>query len=95
MFLGIYRFEGDSSQLLEAYDRMLDTMPHATLNLHSCVADANGIMVIDTCPSEEAFMAFASSPEFNGALKASELPTPQVMPIGEVHAAFASGNRVY
>jgi hypothetical protein len=94
MFLGIYRFAGDAALLRKAYDHLLDTLPHADLSLHLCVADENGLSVFDTCPSQEAFMSFASSPEFNGALKAAGLPPPQITLAGEVHAAFASGKRL-
>ncbi|MEJ2564961.1 MAG: hypothetical protein P8164_12355 [Gammaproteobacteria bacterium] len=95
MFLGIYRFEGEANELREAYDRLLDNIPHSNLSLHACVADAGGLTIFDACPSEEAFKSFASSPEFNAALQASGLPTPQVTPMGEVHAAFVSGQRVF
>lgn len=94
MFLGIYRFEGEANELCEAYDRLLDNVPHSNLNLHACVVDAGGLTVFDTCPSEEAFMSFASGPEFKAALQASGLPIPHVTPMGEVHAAFVSGKRV-
>ena len=94
MFLGIYRFEGDSARLRQAYDRMMEQIPHDGLHLHICVADANGLSIYDTCPSKEIFQSFAISPGFNGLMKASGLPLPKVTPMGEVHAAFVSGKRV-
>lgn len=95
MLVGIRRVAGNATQLRQEYDHMPDTLPHADLSRHVCVADENGLSAFDTCPSQEAFMSFASSPEFNGALKASGLPSPQITPAGEVHAAFASGQRLY
>lgn len=94
MFLGIYRFEGDTAQLRLAYDRMLELMPHSNLQLHVCVPGDNGLSVIDACPNKESFLSFTSSSEFAEALKAAGLPVPQVTPMGEVHAAFVDGNRV-
>jgi hypothetical protein len=95
MFLGIYRFEGDATQLRQAYDRMIDQIPHAGLHLHVCVADPDGLSVYDACPSKEIFLSFAASPEFNGVMKASGLPPPRVTPMGEVHTAFIAGKRLY
>ena len=94
MFLGIYRFEGESSELREAYDRMLEQMPHSGMQLHICVSDTDGLTIYDTCPSKEEFLSFASSAELNSIVKAVGLPKPMITPVGEVHAAFVSGQRV-
>lgn len=94
MFLGIYRFDGDTTQLRMAYDRLLELIPHTNLQLHVCVPDESGLSIIDTCPNKESFLSFASSPEFAHTLKTAGFPTPQVTPLGEVHAAFVDGNRI-
>lgn len=94
MFLGIYRFEGNPIQLRTAYERLLELIPHSNLLLHVCVPDENGLSLIDTCPSREGFLSFASSAELANALKSAGLPNPRVMPMGEVYAAFVKGNRI-
>ena len=94
MFLGIYRFEGDVSELLPAYERLLESIPSDTLSLHVCVQDAGGLWVYDTCPSKDVFQSFASSAGFHDAVKAAGLPPPKVSLSGNVHSAIVSGKRV-
>jgi hypothetical protein len=94
MFLGIYRFEGDVTELRQGYERLLGLIPPANLHLHVCVADADGLWVYDTCPSREIFQSFAAGPAFRAALASARLPAPRVIPVGEVHAAFVSAQRI-
>lgn len=93
MFLGTYRIEGDPAELTQAYDRLIAALPQSGLTLHVCVKDDQGLWIHDTCPSREAFVAFASSAELRNAMKSAGLPPPKVVPIGEVHAAFVGGER--
>jgi len=93
MFLGIYRLEGDTSQLRQGYERLLESVPHDGMQLHVCVTDPGGLWIYDTCPSREAFLSFAASPEFRNALKTAGLPEPKVTPVGDVQAAFVAGKR--
>jgi len=95
MFLGIYRLEGDTNQLRRGYERLLELVPHDGMQLHVCVTDPGGLWIYDTCPSREAFLSFAASPEFRNALKTAGLPEPKVTPIGEVQAAFVAGKRTH
>jgi len=94
MFLGIYTFESDTAQLRMAYERMLELIPHTNLQLHVCVPSDNGLSIIDSCPSKESFLFFASSSKFADSLKSAGLPTPKVTPMGEVHTAFVDGTRI-
>lgn len=93
MFLGNYRFEGKLEDLLDGYGRLLASVPKEALHLHVCVQDRGGLWVYDACPSREAFQSFANSENFRDALKAAGLPAPRVTLVGEVHAAFVSGQR--
>jgi hypothetical protein len=93
MFFGTYRFEGDPAQLKQAYDRMLDLLPQENLSLHACVPDDTGMWIFDTCPTQEIFMEFSASEDLRNALKTAGLPEPEVLPVGEVHAAFVDGKR--
>jgi hypothetical protein len=85
MFLGAYRFAGDPAELLPAYDRLLDAMDVASFDLHACAVHADGIVVVDACPSEAVFRSFSTSAEWVAAYESVGLPTPTVEPLGEVH----------
>jgi hypothetical protein len=87
MFLGSYRFGGDPTGLVLAYDRMMSGFDRATLDLHICVVEPNALLVLDACPTEEVFRSFSSSPEFRGAWGGAGLPEPAIGHLGTVHEA--------
>ena len=87
MHLATYRLDGDPDDLLARYDRMLAGFPESELLVHVCVRRADGITIIDTCPTAADFRAFSTSAEFKGALDAVGLPTPVVESVGDVHFA--------
>jgi len=87
MHLGIYRLDGDPDDLLARYDRMLAGFPTDELLVHVCVRRADGITIIDTCPTLEDFLAFSTSAEFRAALDAVGLPQPTIEDVGAVHYA--------
>ena len=78
MYLGIYRFTGDSQALLAAYDRFMESMPPGNISWHLCAVEPDGITIYDTCPSEEIFHAFSTSDGFQEAVANAGLPQPQV-----------------
>ena len=94
MFLGTYRFEGDPDILKQGYDRMIETVPHANLHLHLCVPDEQGLTIYDTCPTRDVFMQFSGSDDFRELLNSLAMPAPTITPLGEIHSAFVSGNRI-
>ena len=85
MFLGVYRFAGDPDELVPAYDRLLASIPAGMVELQLCVLTADGISVLDACPSREVFDEFSTSDGFAAAVEAAGLPEPTVEPLGEVH----------
>jgi len=87
MFLGVYQFDGELADLLPAYERLMQTYPPDSLDLHICVQRAGGISVYDACPSRSDFEGFTNSSEFRTAVAEAGLPLPRIEPIGEVHAA--------
>ena len=87
MHLGTYRFDGDPDDLLVRYDRMLAGFPVDELLVHVCVRRADGITIIDTCPTREDFRGFSTSQEFQGMLDAVGLPAPVIESVGDVHFA--------
>jgi hypothetical protein len=91
MHLGIYDIDGDPTELLAAYDRLIAMMPEGQLVFHACAVRENGITVYDACPSKEAFEKFSTSEEFRGATAAAGLPCPRRIEGLPVHAARAKG----
>ena len=87
MFLGAYHFDGDPAVLLDAYRRLMEGFPPEATDLHVCVERADGITVLDACPSHDVFAGFSTSPEFRSALAAAGLPDPRVEELGDVRAA--------
>ena len=89
MHLGIYEFDGEPAELLAAYDTMMAAMPAGNIAWHLCAVRPGGIVIYDTCPTEEAFVGFSTSPAFHAAFAEAGLPTPRVT--GQaVHAARAA-----
>jgi hypothetical protein len=84
MFLSSYRFAGDPAELTAAYDRLAAMFADVEFALHVAVVDAGGITVLDACPSEEAFQAFSTSPEWRAAYTEAGLPDPVIQPLGQV-----------
>lgn len=76
MYLGIYEIDGDSAELLPAYDRLMIAMPEDQVHFHACAVRENGITIYDACPTREAFERFSTSAEFRNAAEAAELPWP-------------------
>jgi hypothetical protein len=55
MHASIWRFAGYPDELLRSYEAMVSEIPAANMQLHLCLRDLDGIVLVDTCPSKEAF----------------------------------------
>ena len=75
MHASISTFRGDPDDLLARYDAMAAEIPAANLSFHMCLRADDGIVVVDTCPSREAFAAFYAGP-FRALLARHGLPEP-------------------
>jgi hypothetical protein len=92
MHASVWRFTGDPDELVRCYEVMLADIPSASMRLHLCLRAADGIVIVDTCPSEDAFKAFSSGPF--PALRAKHgLPEPESVEDFPVLAAFVDGRR--
>ena len=89
MYLGIYDIDGDSRELLVAYDRLIAGMPEGQLFFHACAVRENGITIFDACPTKEAFEKFSTSAEFRNAAEAAGLPCPSKIEGLPLHAIRA------
>ena len=68
MHASIWKFTGDAAELAHSYDALAAEMPTAEFIAHLCLLTPDGILIVDTCPTQEAFEAFAGSGEFRSAL---------------------------
>jgi hypothetical protein len=88
----IWRFSGDPDDLLRRYEALLADIPPANLRLHLCLRAADGIVLVDTCPSEDVFQSFAAR-AFPALRQRHGLPEPEQVDALPVHAAFVDGGR--
>ena len=91
MHASIWRFAGDTDELVPRYDAMVAEIPRANMRLHLCLRAADGIVLVDTCPSREVFEAFAAGKGFRALRKRHGLPDPERLEDFPVHAAFVDG----
>ena len=94
MHAAIWQFTGDADDLLRRYDTLTAEFPTGALQLHVCLRAPDGMLLLDTCPSREAFQAFASNSDFRALRERHGLPEPTRLDDYPVHAAFAGGARV-
>jgi hypothetical protein len=88
MHASISTFRGDPDELLARYDAMIADIPAANMRLHLCLRSDDGIVVVDTCPSREAYEAFFAGGPFRALLARHGLPEPAITG-HPVHAAIA------
>jgi hypothetical protein len=91
MHASIWRFVGDPDELVRRYDAMVAEIPRASMRLHLCLRAADGIVLVDTCPSREVFEAFSAGHEFRGLRERHGLPEPERLEDFPVRAAFVDG----
>ena len=66
-------------------------MPTPEFIAHMCLRAPDGIVIVDTCPTEAACEAFATVDAFRAARRRHGLPDPTDVHDYPVHAAFISG----
>jgi hypothetical protein len=91
----IWKFSGDPDDLLARYDAMMGEIGAANMRLHVCLRAEDGIVMLDTCPSEQAFEAFASSDAFRELRERHGLPEPAQVDSYPVHLAYACGQAIH
>jgi len=91
MHASIWRFRGDSGDLLTRYHAMLEEIPAENMHLHLCLLAEDGIVVIDTCPSEDVFERFVAG-TMRRLLDEHGLPEPESVDSHPVHVAFVDGS---
>ena len=94
MHASIWRFSGDPDDLIRRYEAMVAEIPAASMRLHLCLRDEDGIVLVDTCPSKEAFDSFFAGEGFRALRERHGLPEPTSVEDFPVHLAFVDGKRV-
>jgi hypothetical protein len=89
MHASILRFCGDPEELLSRYDAMVAEVPRESMRLHLCLRADDGIVIVDTCPSREAFEAFSDGP-FRALRERHGLPEPDWLEDFPVHRVFVA-----
>jgi hypothetical protein len=95
MHASIWKFSGDPDVLLERYDAMLAELGAGNLRLHVCLRAEDGILMLDTCPSKEAFEALAGGDAFRELRERHGLPEPAALDNYAVHLAYAGGSALH
>lgn len=90
----IWHISGDADDLPPRYDGILAELPESDVTLHLCFRAADGLVIVDTCPSEEAFRSFITGEWFGELLARHDLPYPDRLNDFPVHMAIGAGARV-
>lgn len=94
MHASIWRFRGDPDQLRRSYDAMVKEIPAANMKLHLCLRAPDGLVLVDTCPTKEAFAAFVANPGVRMLRERHGLPEPESVEDFPVDVAFVAGQAV-
>lgn len=93
MHASIWTFHGDPNQLVRSYDAMVADVPSANMRLHLCLRASYGLVLVDTCPTKEAFEAFFASEGARMLREKHGLPEPERVDDFPVHASYVGGER--
>jgi hypothetical protein len=94
MHASIWKFRGDPDELLRSYDSMVKEIPRGSMKLHLCLRAEDGIVLVDTCPTREAFDAFVANPDVRMLRERHRLPEPESIEDFPVAVAFVAGQAV-
>jgi hypothetical protein len=94
MHASIWKWQGDPEELAGRYDALLAEFSAARIDLQLCLRLPDGLLIIDTCPTEEAFRSFVAAPEFAAMLKRHGLPPLSDLEDHPVYAAIAGGREL-
>lgn len=93
MHASIWKFTGDPDDLAQRYDALIAELPTNEFIAHLCLRAPDGLVVFDVCPTEAAFEAFSTGPDFREARRRHGIPDPTELHDYPVHDAFVDGAR--
>jgi hypothetical protein len=91
MHASIWKFTGDPDDLAQRYDALIAELPTDEFIAHLCLRTPDGLVIVDVCPTEEAYRAFSTGPGFREARRRHGIPDPTELHDYPVHAAFVDG----
>ena len=94
MHCSVWRFEGDPAELERRYLRVMAEIPESNHVLHAAARTPTGLLVFDTCPSEEVYRDFFAPEGPATALFAKHGLVPTTREDYPVIRAYAARSRV-
>jgi len=73
MHCSVWRFTGDPDALERGYRALAEEIPATNHVLHAAARTPDGLLIFDTCPSEEAYHAFFGSDQARALFAAHSL----------------------
>ena len=93
MYASIWKFDGDPDALATSYERFAAQLPQQDMRLHLALRAPDGLVIVDTCPTRDAFVAFTSDPHTRELLAQPGLGLPAELDGYPVTAAFVDASR--
>jgi hypothetical protein len=90
----IWTFSGDPDDLLPRYEAMVAELPIEQIQLHVALRTDDGIVIVDTCPSEEDFRSFIAGEWFAELRARHGMPPLARIEDHPVHLAIVDGRRL-
>lgn len=94
MHCSVWRFTGDPDELEQRYLAMLAEVPTSNHLLHAAAKTTDGLLIFDTCPSEEAYRRFFSEGGPAAALFEKHGLVPTSREDHPVVRAYGTGERI-
>jgi hypothetical protein len=90
----VWRFVGDPEDLEQRYLEMMAEIPESNHVLHAAAKTQDGLLIVDTCPSEGAYRAFVGPGGPASALFEKHGLVPATREDFPVIRAYAARSRV-
>lgn len=94
MHASVWRFVGDPDDLEERYLALLAGIPESNQVFHAAVRTPDGLLIFDTCPSEDVYRQFFAPGGPAMALFEKHGLVPETREDYPVIRAYAGGRRV-
>ncbi len=94
MHSSVWTYHGDPDDLARRYEAMVAEIPAEAMQFGACLRTADGIIIVDTCPSNEVFDEFVVLEGLQALLDRHGLGRPDRLEGHPVVAAFAGGRRI-
>jgi hypothetical protein len=94
MHCSVWRFVGDPEELEQCYVALMNEIPESNHVLHAAAKTPEGLLIFDTCPSEEVYREFFDPDGPASALFARHGLVPTTREDYPVIRAYAARARV-